>query len=123
MISYTATRSLKTPHYCIFWLRSTFVIYMVLNLYHMMYSNIVKDLVFLYIEHGIHGYDFVYDITMYLFQVLPLLLWTSELSKITIIMYFGHHFPLKSHIRGNLLSTQMVLLRLSDDNSLCWYTK
>ena len=80
-----------------------------------MYSNIVKELVFQYIEHSILRYDFVYDIIMYFFQVLPLLHWTSELSKINIIMYFSHHFPLTSHIRGHLLSTQMALLRLSAD--------
>ena len=89
----------------------------------MMYSNIVKELVFQYIEHIILRYDFVYDIIMYLFQVLPLLHWTSEFSKIMIIMYFSYHFPLTSHIRGHLLSTQMELLHLSADNSLCWYTK
>ena len=43
--------------------------------------------------------------------------------KIMIIMYFSHHFPLTSHIRGHLLSTQMALLRPSADNSLCWHTK
>ena len=86
-------------------------------------QTFVKELVFKYIEHSIFRYDFVYDIIMYLFQVLPLLHWTSEFSKIMIIMYFGHHFPLTSHIRGHLLSTQMALLRLSVDNSLCWYTK
>ena len=115
MIIYIASRSLKTHHYCILWLQSTFVIYVVLNLYHMMYSNIVKELVFQYIEHGILRYDFIYDITMYLFQVLSLLHWTSEFSKIMIIMYFGHHFPRTSHIRGHLLSTQMALLRPSAD--------
>ena len=47
----------------------------------MMYSNIVKELVFQYIEHSILKYEFVYDIIMYLFQVLPLLYWTSEFSK------------------------------------------
>ena len=47
----------------------------------MMYSNIVKDLVFQYIEHSILTYDFVYDIIMYLFQVLPLLHWIFEFSK------------------------------------------
>ena len=52
---------------------------------------------------------------MYLFQVLPMLHWTSEFSKITIIMYFGHRFPLTSHIRGHMLSTQMALLHLSAD--------
>ena len=81
----------------------------------MMYSNIVKDIVFQYIEHGILRYDFVYDIAMYLFQVLPLLPWTSKFSKIMIIMYFGHFFPMKSHIRGHLLSTQMALLHPSVD--------
>ena len=81
----------------------------------MMYSNIVKELVFQYIEHGIIRYDFVYDIDMYLFQVLPLLHWTYEFSKIMIIMYFCHHFPLNSHIRGHLLSSQMALLRPSAD--------
>ena len=60
-------------------------------------------------------YDFVYDIIMYLFQVLPLLHWTSELSKIIIMMYFDHHFPLTSHIRGHLLSIQMPLLHPSAD--------
>ena len=82
---------------------------MVLNSYHMMYSNIVKELVFQYIEHGILIYNIVYDITMYLFQVLPLLHWTSKFSKIMIKMYFGHHFPLTSHIMGHLLSTKMAL--------------
>src|SRR5713226_6541939 len=43
--------------------------------------------------------------------------------KIMIIMYFGHRFPLTSHIRGHLLSTQMALFHPSADNSLCWYTK
>ena len=79
----------------------------------MMYSNIVKELVFQYIEHSILGYDFVYEIIMYLFQVLPLLHWTSEFSKIKIIMYFSHHFPLTSHIRGHMLSTQMAILHPS----------
>ena len=37
---------LKTHHYCIWWLWSTFVIYVVLYPYHMMHSNIVKELVF-----------------------------------------------------------------------------
>ena len=54
---------------------------MVLYSYHMMYSNIVKELVFRYIEHSILRYDFVYDIIMYLFQVLPLLHWIFEFSK------------------------------------------
>ena len=70
---------------------------------------------FQYIEHGILGYDFVYDIAMYLFHVLPLLHWTYEFSNIIIIMYFGHRFPLTSHIRGHLLSSKMALLCLSDD--------
>ena len=83
----------------------------------MMYLNIVKELVFPYIEHGILGYEFVYDITMYLFQVLPLLHWTSKFSKKVIIMYFGHRFPLTSHIRGNLLSTQMEFIHLSVDTA------
>ena len=52
---------------------------------------------------------------MYLFQVLPLLPWTFEFSKIKIVMYFGHRFPLTSHIRGHLLSAKMALLRLSTD--------
>ena len=52
---------------------------------------------------------------MYLFQVLPLLPWTYEFSKIMIIMYFGHRFPLTSHIRGHMLSTQMALLCPSAD--------
>ena len=73
------------------------------------------ELVFQYIEHGILRYDFVYDIDMYLFQVLPLLPWTSEFSKIKIVMYFGHLFPLTSHIRGHLLSSKMALLHLSAD--------
>ena len=81
----------------------------------MMYSNIVKELVFQYIEHGILGYYFVYDIDMYLFQVLPLLPWTSEFSKIMVIMYFGHRFPLTSHIRGHLLLAKMALLHQSVD--------
>ena len=115
VVTYTASRSLKTHHYCILWIQSTFVIYVVLYPYYMMYSNIVKEIVFQYIEHSILRYDFVYDTIMYLFQVLPLLHWTSEFSKIMIIMYFGHHFPLTSHIRGHLLSTQMALLRLSAD--------
>ena len=88
---------------------------MLLYLYYMMYSNIIKDLVFQYIEHRILRYDFVYDIIMYLFQVLPLFHWTFEFSKIKIIMYFDHRFPLTSHIRGHLLSTQMKLLRPSAD--------
>ena len=54
---------------------------------------------------------------MYLFQVIPMLPWTSEFSKIKIVMYFDHRFPLTSHIRGHLLSTQMALLRLSADIS------
>ena len=47
---------------------------------------------------------------MYLFQVLPLLPWTSEFSKIMIIMYFSHFFPLTSHIRGHLLSAKKAPL-------------
>ena len=35
--------------------------------------------------------------------------------KIKIIMYFGHHFPLTSHIRGHLLSTWMTPLHLNAD--------
>ena len=35
--------------------------------------------------------------------------------KIKIIMFFGHRFPLTSHIRGHLLSTWMALLRPSAD--------
>ena len=58
---------------------------------------------------------FVYDIDMYLFQVLPLLPWTSMFSKIKNIMYFGNRFPLTSHIRGHLLSAKMALLRSSTD--------
>ena len=110
MFSNTASRFLKTHHYCILRFWSTFVIYVVLYPYHMMYSNIVKELVFQYIEHSILRYDFLYDIDMYLFQLLPLLPWTSDFSKIMIIMYFGHRFPLTSHIGGNLLSAKMALL-------------
>ena len=80
-----------------------------------MYSNIVKELVFQYIKHGILRNDFVYDIDMYLFRVLPLLPWTSKFSKIMLIMYFGHHFPLTSHIRGHLLLSKMTLLHPSAD--------
>ena len=47
--------------------------------------NIVNEIVFHYIEHDILGYDFVYDIDMYLFQVLPLMPWTLEFSKIKIL--------------------------------------
>ena len=82
-----------------------------------MYSNIVKELMFQYIEHNILRYDFVYDIIMYLFQVLPLLHWSSKFSKIKFIMYFNHCFPLTSHIKGHLLSTQMALLRPSTNIS------
>ena len=35
--------------------------------------------------------------------------------KINIMMYFSHHFPLTSHIRGHLLSTWMAPLCLSAD--------
>ena len=31
------------------------------------------------------------------------------------VMYFGHHFPMTSHIRGHLLSCKMTLLRPSAD--------
>ena len=79
----------------------------------MMYSNIVKEIVFQYIEHEILRYDFLYEIDMYLFQVLPLLPWTSEFSKINIVMYLVHRFPLTSHIRGHLLSAKMALLHSS----------
>ena len=68
VVTYTASRSLKTHHYCILWLQSTFVIYVVLYPYYMMYSNIVKELVFQYIEHSILRYEFVYDIIMYFFR-------------------------------------------------------
>ena len=68
---------------------------------------------FQYIEHGILRYDFVYDIDMYLFQVLPLFPWTSEFSKTKIVMYFSHGLPLTSHIKGHMLSTKMALLRPS----------
>ena len=118
MVTYTYSRYLKTRHYCILWLQSSFVIYTVLYPYYMMYSKFVKDIVFQYIEHSILRYDFVYDIIMYLFQVLPLLHWNFEFSKIMIIMYFGHHFPITSHIRGHLLSTQMALFHPSADTSL-----
>ena len=66
---------------------------MVLHLYHKMYSNIVKELVFQYIEHRILRYDFVYDIIMYLFQVLPLLHWISEFSKDKDYNVFMPSFP------------------------------
>ena len=75
----------------------------------------VKELVFQYTEHAILRYDFVYDIDMYLFQVLLLLPWTFEFSKIIIIIYFFHRFPLTSHIRGHLLSAKMELLHPSAD--------
>ena len=52
---------------------------------------------------------------MYLFQVLPLLPWISEFSKIMIIIYFVHRFHLTSHIRGHMLSAKMALLHLSAD--------
>ena len=123
MLCYTVSRSLKTRHYCILWLQSSFVIYVVLNLYYMMYSNIVKEIVFTYIEHGILRYGFAYDITMYLFQVLPLLHWTSEFSKIMIIMYFGHYFPLTSHIRGASVINPNGTSPSKWRHSLCWYTK
>ena len=58
-----------------------------------MYSNIVNELVFQYIEHGILKYDFVYDIIMYLFQVLPLLHWNSEFSKDNYYNVFRPSFP------------------------------
>ena len=45
-----------------------------------MYSNIVKELVFQYIEHSILRCNFVSDITMYLFQVLSLHHWIYEFS-------------------------------------------
>ena len=105
---------LKNLHY-ILWLRSTFVIYVVFYPYHMIKSNIVKEIVFQYIEHGILRYDFVYEIDMYLFQVLHLIPWTSDFSKINIVMYFDHQFPLTSHSRGHMLSTKMALLCLSAD--------
>ena len=35
--------------------------------------------------------------------------------KIKIIIYFGHRFPLTSHIRGHLLSAKMALLHLTAD--------
>ena len=70
---------------------------------------------FRYIEHGILRYDFVYDIDMYLFQVLPLLPWTSEFSKIKIVMYFIHCVPLTAYIRGHLLLAKMALLCPSAD--------
>ena len=66
-------------------------------------------------KHGILRYYFLYDIDMYLFQVLPLLPWNSEFSKIKIVMYFGHRFPLTSHNRVNLLSTKLALLHPSAD--------
>ena len=37
--------------------------------------------------------------------------------KIMIIIHFEHRFPLTSHIRGHLLSTQIALLRPSADIS------
>ena len=70
---------------------------------------------FQYIEHGILIYDFVYDIDMYLFQVLPLLPWTFEFSKTNIVMHLGHRFPLTSYIMGHLLLAKMELLRPSAD--------
>ena len=70
---------------------------------------------FQYIEHSILKYDFLYDIIMYLFQVLPLLHWISDFSKYNDYNVFRHRFPLTSHIRGHLLSTQMTLLCPSDD--------
>ena len=70
---------------------------------------------FRFIEHGILRYDFVYEIDMYLFQVLPLIPWTSEFSNTNIVMYFSHRFPLTSHIRGHLLLAKMALLHSSTD--------
>ena len=70
---------------------------------------------FHYIEYCILRYDFVYEIDMYLFQVIPMLPWTSEFSKIKIVMYFDHRFPMNSHIRGHLLSAKMALLHPSGD--------
>ena len=59
----------------------------------MIYSNIVKGLVFQYIEHNILKYDFVYDIIMYLFQVLPLLHCIYEFSKDKDSNVFRPSFP------------------------------
>ena len=72
---------------------------------------------FQYIEHSILRYEFVYDIIMYLFQVLPLLHWISEFSKDKDDNVFRPSLPLTSHIRGHLLSTQMALLRPSADTA------
>ena len=44
-----------------------------------------------------------------------MLCWTFEFSKINIVIYFFHHFPLTSHIRGHLLSAKMTLFHLSID--------
>ena len=40
-------------------------------------------------------YDFVYDIDMYLFQVLPLLPWTFEFSKIMILRVIFMNRPME----------------------------
>ena len=70
---------------------------------------------FHYIEHGILIYDFVYEIDMYMFQVLPLFPWSLIYPRLNTVMYFGHRFPLISHIRGHLLSCKMALLHPSID--------
>ena len=97
MVIYTTSISLNIHHYCILSLQSTFVIDVVLYLYYMMYSNFVKDLVFQYIEHSILRHDFVYDIIMYLFQVLPLLHWISEFSeRLSTAQYGGDLVTLRN---------------------------
>ena len=109
LFMYTASRSLKTHHSCILWLRSTFVIYVVLYPYHMMYSNILN----------IASSDMTLYMTLLCICFGYYLCSIGFLSplKINIIMYFGHRFPLTSHIREHLLSTQMALLHPSADIS------
>ena len=79
--------------------------------------NLVKELVFRFIEHAILGYDFVND-SYFLFHILLCDIDTDPLHGKIFVMYFGHRFPLTSHIRGHLLYYEMSLLHPSNDSSL-----
>ena len=76
--------------------------------------NLVKELVFHIIEHGILSDDFANDHD-FKFQVLFCDLDIESLHGKIFVMYFSHCNSLTSYIRGNLLYYEMTLIRRSTD--------
>ena len=78
---------------------------------------------FQYIEHSILRYDFVYDIIMYLFQVLPLLHWISEFSKDRDYNVFRPSIILWPHTLGGICYQPKWHFSSECQHVICWHTK